>query len=219
MVVAVWSVKGGVGVTSVAALLAMSSVAHADETLLVDLTGDVPPVLGIDTAVPAGVVDWCRLDVATPAALQRIETLVRPGLSLLSRGASSFVEGDGAALSAALLADRRRVIVDCGVVDTEQSVGRDIVERADESFLVARGCFLTLNAIQRSAVRRTGVVLVKEPRRYLGRADVELAAKAPVVVEVAADWSIARAIDVGLARAALPRRLMKTMGKVLDHAA
>ena len=41
MTIAVWSVKGGVGVTSVAAMLAIAQIERAEPTVLVDLCGDL----------------------------------------------------------------------------------------------------------------------------------------------------------------------------------
>ena len=61
-VVAVWSVKGGVGVSSVAAMLAIAQAERAEPTVLVDLCGDVPAVLGIEDAdvenAAPGVAEW-----------------------------------------------------------------------------------------------------------------------------------------------------------------
>ena len=61
----------------------------------------------------------------------------------------------------------------------------------------------------------TSVVVIKERGRTLGRTDIELAAGAPVVAEVACDEAIARAIDSGLTNVRLPRKLIRSMAQVL----
>lgn len=219
MIAAVWSVKGGVGVTSVAALLAIAGVERADDTLVVDLCGDMPAVLGIDEAPDEpGLVDWCALGRSDGAALARIEHVVRPGLHLVRRGAGRPA-GDPAELVDVLATSQRSVIVDCGVVVDRQGFGAGVVSRAPVSLLVVRECFLNLRAVQRCQVEATGVIVVKEPRRHLGRTDVESVTGAPVVAEVALDHSIARSIDAGLLSTRLPRSLLRTMSRAFDHVA
>lgn len=219
MVIAVWSVKGGVGVTSVAALLAIATAERAEEAVLIDLCGDIPALLGVDESeLGPGIVDWCATARADPAALARVEIEARAGLRFVPRGSGQLV-GDAASLIDALAISQRRVIVDCGVVDDTASFRRDAVTLATTSLLVVRECFLNLRAVQRSTLEPTGVVVVKEPRRHLGRVDVEAATNAPVLAELAFDPSIARSIDCGLIRSRLPRSLLRVMGRVIDDAA
>lgn len=219
MITAVWSVKGGVGVTSVAAMLAIARVERADDTLVVDLCGDMAAVLGIDEAPEQpGLVDWCALGRSDGAALARIEHVVRPGLHLVPRG-SGRLAGDPAELVRVLATSQRAVIVDCGVVTDHQGFGAQVVALAPVSLLVVRECFLNLRAAQRAELEPTGVVVVKEPRRHLGRGDVESVTGAPVVAEVALDHSIARSIDAGLLSTRLPRSLLRTMSRAFDHVA
>ena len=49
----------------------------------------------------------------------------------------------------------------------------DIVAAATVSLLVVRPCFLALRRAVAAPVRPSGVVLVREPGRSLGRRDVE----------------------------------------------
>lgn len=48
MLVVCWLPKGGVGTSVVAAALALRAAADGTETLLVDLAGDQPAILGND---------------------------------------------------------------------------------------------------------------------------------------------------------------------------
>ena len=86
MVMAIYSMKGGVGVSTFAAICA---VCEADDrgALLVDLCGDQAAVLGLATATPQGVTDWVDAAQTAPDdALSRIETPAREGLGVLLRG-------------------------------------------------------------------------------------------------------------------------------------
>jgi hypothetical protein len=219
VVVAVWSVKGGVGVTSVAALLAIAQVERAEEALLIDLCGDVAGLLGVEESqLGPGMVDWCAMTQPDPHALARVEVEARRGLRFVPRGECELI-GDPAHLIDVLTKTQRNVIIDCGVISGASTFQRDVVTMVPTSLLVVRECFLNLRAAQQSTIVPTGVVVVKETRRHLGRSDVEAVTNAPVLAELAVDPSIARAIDAGLARSRLPRPLLRAMGRVLRDAA
>ena len=218
MVVAVWSMKGGAGVTSVVAMLALAHAERAEDTVIVDLDGDVPAVLGVevDDETP-GVTDWCALGRTDSAALARVEVDARPSLRFIPVGTQELPD-DASHLIEVLRSSQRHVIIDCGRPDESPFV-RQVVEHASTSLMVVRECFLSLRAAQSASLRPDGVVVIKEQGRHLGRADVELACGAPVLAEVAFDCAISRSIDVGLARARLPRLLLRRLGRVVSHAA
>ena len=217
MTIAVWSVKGGVGVTSVAAMLAIARVERAEPTVLVDLCGDLPALLGghdLDkTDAAPGITDWCATPELAVTALARIERPVRTDLTIVPRG-TGLLSADAAPLLQALGISQRRVIVDCGVVGSQQDFCRQFVDGAPVSLLVVRECFLNLRAAQVSSFTPTAVVVVKERGRSLGRADVEAVTGAPVVAQIAVDACIARSLDAGLATAQLPRSLLRALGRV-----
>ena len=215
MVIAVWSVKGGVGVTSVAGLLAIGVAERADPVLLVDLCGDVPLLLGCDEHREGpGISEWAALKEPTAAGLDRIKVNARHLVDYVPRGEAPFDTLE--ALTDAVRGGPT-TIVDCGVVRDQDSAAAALMRSADESLLVVRECFLTLRAVQRSPISATGVVVIKEQHRFLGRPDVEAAARAPVVAEIAADRSITSALDAGLVNATLPRRLIRSMGRLVSH--
>ncbi len=218
MLISCWSAKGGAGTTVVAAALAVvlarSSAAGA---LLVDLAGDAPAVLGLPDPGDPGLAGWLLAGADVPAdALTRLELDVGNGLSLLPSGSEAIVgQSDRAeVLTALLAADGRPVVADCGRLDRSE-VGVALAAGATHSLLVTRACYLALRRASMAAVRPSGVVLVKEAGRALGRADVEQVVGAPVRAEIAVDPAIARAVDAGVLCARLPRGLERA----LRHAA
>lgn len=115
---ALWSVKGGSGVSVTAAALALSVARRGAEVLLVDLVGDQPLVLGLADCDRPGVSEWITAGDEVPAdGLARMEVDVAPGLRLLPRGAPAPHSSDRRRLLASLLgSDARVVVVDCGLV-------------------------------------------------------------------------------------------------------
>jgi hypothetical protein len=230
VLLACWSPKGGVGTTVVATALALGLV-RADPAgpgvLLADLAGDVPAALGLagapvgSDADGPGLTHWLAAAPDVPAdALGRIEVPVAPGLALLRRGAGPFVSGageGGALLAAVLDGDPRRVVVDCGRIDVDAgeagdaAVGMAVAGAAERSLLVLRPCFLAVRRAAAAPVRATGVVLVDEPGRALGAADLSEALGLPVVARVRVTEQIARTVDAGLLTARLPRSLVEDL--------
>lgn len=81
----------------------------------------------------------------------------------------------------------------------EITVGAENDSPADLTLMVLRGPdYLSLRTASLSSLAADGVVLVREPWRALGPADVTSVLGAPVVAEVAHSDTVARAIDAGL---------------------
>ncbi len=215
-----WSAKGGSGTTVVAASLAVL-LARSDESgvLLVDLAGDLPAVLGLADPSGLGLADWLAAGVDVPAdGLGRLEVAVADGLDLLPRGQGRLEPVERAEVLAEVLAgERRSVVVDCGVPRwTASGVGDAaavLAGSAVDSLLVTRGCYLSLRRLLAAPLRPSGVVLVSEPGRALGRGDVEGVVGAAVVAEVAVEAGVARAVDAGLLSSRLPRGLERALGR------
>jgi hypothetical protein len=202
-----WSVKGGSGTTVVAASLALLAARSAEGALLVDAAGDQPAALGLPEPAGQGVGHWLESDLSVPPEqLAHLEVEVRSGLRLLPRG-GSWLAGDRAriaGLAAYLAADPRTVVVDSALGSPAELA---LLDAAHRSLLVLRPCYLALRRAVASPLRPTGVVLVREPRRALRRADVEAVLGAPVVAQVELDPDVARVVDAGLLGARLPRTL------------
>jgi len=96
-----WSSKGGSGTSVVAAALAIAAARRPNGSLLVDLCGDQPAVLGRAEPDGPGVLDWLADGVdAPPDALGRLEIDVVPGLRLLPAGSADDLDAASASASA-----------------------------------------------------------------------------------------------------------------------
>jgi hypothetical protein len=224
MLVSCWSAKGGSGATVVATALASVLGRRSDHgVLLVDAAGDLPAVLGLPDPDGPGITEWLAAGEAVPAdALARLEVPVRPGLRLLPLGRGRLDRPDRAEVLAALLAgDPRPVVIDVGMVSARPDdgpaaeVARVLAASATHSLLVIRSCYLAARRAERLPLRPSGVVLLTERGRALGRWEIEDMVGAPVIAEIPIDIEIARAVDSG----GLGRRVPRGLERALRRAA
>jgi hypothetical protein len=141
-------------------------------------------------------------------ALQSIAIQATANLQLISRGSGQIVaNANFAELAASLATFDVPVVVDagCGVVSPE------LLARASSSLLITRPCYLSLRRAAQLNVAPTGVVLINEPGRALGKRDVESVIGAPVIAEITFDATISRAVDAGLLASRLPGMLAKQL--------
>ena len=126
MLVACWSSKGGAGTSVVVAALGLLRAAcDRGSTLLADLAGDLPAVLGAPDPVDPGLAGWLAAGADVPVdALSRLEHDVAPGLRLLARGEGPLEPERGEVLGALLGADARLVVADCGTAPSGRRAGR-----------------------------------------------------------------------------------------------
>ncbi len=221
MVFSCWSAKGGSGTTVVAVALAVLLGRDDDfGSVLVDLDGDGPTVLGVPEPGGPGLSDWLAASPSVGvSAIERLEHSVASGVRLIPRGRRSLLSEDRAALCLEkLVDDERPIVVDVGRVsgagDVEDRVRRQFIEAATTSLLVTRPCFISLRRASALPFRPTGVVLVEEDGRALRRSDVEDVLGVPVVAAVAVEPAVARAVDSGLLAARLPSPLGKALRDV-----
>ncbi len=200
-----YSAKGGVGTSVVAATTALLGSAQTD-TLLVDLAGDQPQILGISTP-SATLPDWFGADAPHPDALARDADRVSDRLSVLTVARTGCLPRPDRlrALAQLLSCEPRTVVVDLGRMG---QAGVPLIHGADRSLLVTRPCYLAVHAAMAGPVP-DGVVLVAERGRPLRGADIEAALGVPVVVEIAADPAVARAVDAGVLKGRIPRSLRR----------
>ncbi|MBA2436731.1 MAG: hypothetical protein H0V52_00035 [Acidimicrobiia bacterium] len=216
MLIACWSAKGGSGTTVVSVALAgMLARPSSTGALLADLGGDVPAVLGMAEPTGPGLGEWLASGAEVPAdALTRLEVPGPGDLRLLPAGAGApAVPGRAEVLAAVLAADPRPVVADCG--SGPSGPGLAVAAAASASLLVLRPCYLSLRRALQAPMRPSGVILVSEPGRSLGRSDVEDVLGVPVRAVVGIDPAVARAVDAGLLATRLPRGLERA----LRHAA
>lgn len=215
MLVTCWSVKGGVGTTVVSVALATTLARiHALDggALLVDLDGDVPATLGLPDPRDPGLSGWTSAGEEVAAdALARLELSVGPHLSLLPRGLGA--PGPAArheVLARLLAAEARPVVVDAGVVGPG-SPSLPLAAEATRSLLVTRACYLGLRRAIDLPIRPSGIVLLREPGRTMGRDDVEHVVGAPIVADIPVDPAVARAVDAGVLGRRVPRALARPL--------
>jgi hypothetical protein len=176
-------------------------------------------VLGLPEPDSPGLAAWFAAGVGVPSdGLSRIEVPVADGLSLIPRGVGPLGPGDRAeVLAGSLAADARSVVVDAGTpawrdghLDPAAAV---LASSATTSLLVTRACYLSLRRVVAAPVRPSGIVLLAEPGRALGRRDVEQVVGVDVVAEVPVEAAVARAVDAGLLIGRLPRSLARALAQ------
>lgn len=216
-----WSAKGGSGTTVVAVALAVLCGRESENgAVLVDLGGDGPTVFGVPEPDGPGLSDWLVApEAVTSSALTRLEHQVGTDVRLIPRGRRTLAgESRASQCIDRMIADDRPVIIDVGRItgrdEPADVVRRHFVEGATDSLLVTRPCFIALRRALSLPVRPSGVVLVEEEGRALGRTDVEDVLGVPVVARVAIDPSVARAVDAGLLAARLPAPLGRSLRDV-----
>jgi MinD-like ATPase involved in chromosome partitioning or flagellar assembly len=205
-------VKGGSGTTVVAASLALLAASAPDGALLVDLAGDAPAALGLPEPTGPGVREWLKAggDVGADA-LEHLTRTVAPGLHLLPAGAASLAPVPEKRLELLVRWLRQRVepvVLDLGVAAADLAPAAN---GSDASLLVLRPCYLALRRVRSAPARPTGVVLVCEPGRALGRREIEDVAGVRVLAEIDVDPTVARAVDAGLLAGRLPRSLSRAL--------
>jgi len=220
-----WSAKGGVGTTVVAACLALGP---ARPTVLIDVDGDLPLVLGVPEPSGQGLGDWFE-SAASPRAILDLAIDLDPTTRLVPRGHRPIDRQAGrwGELGRWLAASEIEFVADTGVGDPPSDLlasgdgapddaGEGEGDDADRStrgrgrsLLVTRPCYLALTHANRMRTRVDGVVLIDEPGRGLGPADVETSIGAPIVLRIPLDPAVARAVDSGLLSAGLPGSVKK----------
>jgi hypothetical protein len=193
----------------------LALLASAPEgALLVDMAGDTPAALGLPEPTGPGAWDWLIADPpAEPDALDHLALPVAPGLHVLPAGGADRRAVRPPAARVELLARELAardgpVVVDAGVL-AEPLV--PVAARAHASLLVLRPCYLALRRALALPTQPTGIVLVHEPGRALGRRDVEDVIGVRVLAEIDLDPTIARAVDAGLLASRLPRGLSRAL--------
>jgi MinD-like ATPase involved in chromosome partitioning or flagellar assembly len=220
---ALWSPKGGSGTSVIAATCALVLARDARGARLADIGGDQPAIFGLAAEPETGIVDWLAAGPEAPAdALERLAVTVAPGVALIPRGSSDRslaplpAAESGAALAVALR-DGLPTIVDAGLATAPAA--RALVEVADVSVVVLRGCYLALRRAVHSPLlaRATGVVLVEEGGRSLGPSEVRDVVDRPVLARVPVRSPIARAVDAGVLAARLPDGLARPAARLLSR--
>jgi len=219
MLQTLWSVKGGSGVTVVAAALGAAQADRAGRAVIVDLCGDQPAALGLAEPPGPGVTEWLASPDGGARSLARLSVPVDEHLAVLPRGEVHEWPRERVEELIAALADLPcPVVVDAGVWHEAPGPAGHLhaaLRGASRSLLVTRACYLSLRRAISFDVPVDGVVLVREVGRALDRGDLEAALGLPVVATVDWDPAVARAVDGGLLGRRVPRRLTRPLRGLL----
>lgn len=189
------SSKGGNCTTVTATAFSLIAASRGLPTILIDLCGDVPSVIGTPEPPSAGINDWLAEDSILDAeALVKLGTPVSPGLVVVHRGAR-FVQGQPrwSDLAAAITTLPMNIIVDAGIgylPDELRNAGAEVT-------MVVKQCYLSLRRATQLS-RPTNVVVIREEGRALTVKDVGHVIGSPIVAEIPYEASISRAVDAGL---------------------
>jgi hypothetical protein len=210
-----WAAKGGAGTTVVVAGIAL---ARKGPTILVDLDGDLPAVLGLPEPAGQGLAEWFTSD-ARPTAVLHLAIAVNPSIHLIPRGAGVI---DPAATRWPELADwfagdRRHFVVDCGSAPPPLELAA--AARRDGSgprreLLVTRPCYLALRRACALGARPDGLIVVGGRDQSLGPGDAARSLGVPVLAQVADDPAVARAVNAGLLAVRVPGSLLRPLRAV-----
>jgi hypothetical protein len=201
MLVAVWSPKGGSGTSVVAAGLALEA-AHGGPVRIVDLDGDQAAIFGLAADPEHGLGTWFAAapDVA-PDALEELSSPAPGGVELIGPGSEPIgVPGSNAVthLAAVLRDGPALTVVDAG--DIRTSAARLLVEAADISLVVIRGCYLALRrgVHEPLVAAATAIVAVEQSARPLRAREIADVLQRPVLASVPDLPEIARVVDAGV---------------------
>ena len=195
-----WSVKGGAGVSVVAAALARGCALDGP-TVLVDLAGDQPAVLGLPDPGGPGVTEWLNTPERSEEALRRLALDVSRNWMLVPRGRAAVPDlVDWADVAMAISSLAATVVVDAGLRRVgEPAAGLSAaVGAVGSSILVTRPCYLALRRASHEGVGDAdGVAVVVEAGRPLDARDVGEVVGLPVLAEIDLDPRVARHVDAG----------------------
>ena len=216
MLTAMWAVKGGQGVSVTAALLAKKAASRDTPVLLVDLCGDQTAIFDASETAH-GVGDWAASDLSM-RSLDRHKIELAPNLFLLPKGRAPLTGRRASELAEHLASSEGTVVVDAGALGTGDA-GADafrqaFVDRADESVLVTRKCYLALSRPKLLPAQPTRMALLSEPGRSLPRSECERAIKAPVAAEIEYDPEVARAVDAGMLHTRDPEKALDSLAEL-----
>ena len=215
MLMVCWSPKGGSGTSVVSVGLAIAASRLETRTLIVDIGGDVPAILGMSES-PIGLSEW----IAQPSAFDIEELFVDgpAGLKVLPSGSSSLP--DAVSSSWARLGSELHRLSRSGwtvVIDGARNLSPDSLGPCDvRTLIVVRPCYLSIRRGRLARHRSDGIVFVAEPERVLTPSDVEAVLGTPVVAVVPMRPDISRRIDAGVIAERPPSHLIDALSHLVE---
>jgi cellulose biosynthesis protein BcsQ len=223
MLLSLWSPKGGSG-TSVFTAACAITLSTWRPTRLVDLDGDQAAVLGLAPTGRSdgrGARDWLAAGPTAPGdALTRLALDAGPALQLVPAGARigrAGADGEAGAALGVVLREWGTVVADCG--RAEDDATRALVEVSDHSVVVVRACSLAVRraAADELVARASGMVVLEEAGRVLGRHEVFDVLGVPVLATVPVRAAIGRVVDAGVLASRLPDQLARPARVLLER--
>ena len=194
------SSKGGNCTTVTATAFALISALRGQHTVLIDLCGDIPAVIGMTEPASPGVNEWlAESSVADAQALVTSGTPCADGLVVVHRGAR-FVDGEPRwdKFVEAISSLPMNIIIDAGIGHVPDQLRHAV----DNVTMVVKPCYLSLRRAARLP-HPTNIFVIDEPGRALTVKDVGHVVGSPVAATIPYDPAIGRAVDAGL----LPSRV------------
>lgn len=222
MLVLCWSPKGGSGTSVVATGLAIVESRSATDrnndarTVIVDLAGDVPAILGIEDPL-VGIAEW----ISDPTSFD-IRTLIvdrETELGVLPRGRATLPESRSGAWSR-LAAELTNLSTSCCTIIVDAGRGpvpRELESVADHRYIVVRPCYLALRRARLIDHSSDAVIIVTEPDRALRQADVARVLGLPIAATLDISADIARRVDAGIITSRPSTELIRALTPVVSR--
>lgn len=213
MLISVFSPKGGVGTSTVAALFS-KALSQVSPTLLVDCaSGDLNGIVGVDT-YKYGFEDWAISGQPTLDSLVKICTPVVENLNFVGSVNTSDLQDlnqDSSCHIADLLSSSGNVVVDCG--HARELIQQKILDASDLVVVVFRQCYLgMLRASTNEYCTNADVcVVIKESGRSIKTSQLASSLKVQVVIEIEARADFAKAIDAGVVINRPPEKMISAI--------
>ena len=191
MIIALSSPKHGTGVTTTAAMTALT-LATTGPTVLIDFAGDQHAALGL--CDPQG-----HRAVAVTDHLRLID-------------ASDLSPDEQAHIVTEVAESGDRVVIDAG--DANSPI-HDLLPDHTRQVWVLRACYLGLRRAMACTRRPDSIIVVREPQRALNTLDIEAALGITVEATIDIDPAIARMVDAGLLAARVPRSAAHALATIV----
>jgi hypothetical protein len=191
MIIALSSPKHGTGVTTTAAMAALT-LATTGPTVLIDIAGDQHAALGL----------------SDPQGHQAVAVIDH--LRLIDASDLSFDEQARIVTDAAGSGDH--VVIDAD--DADHPI-HDLLPGDTRRVWVLRPCYLALRRAMACTRRPDSIIVVREPQRAFTVGDIEAALGITVEATIDLDPAIARMVDAGLLAARVPRSAAHALATII----
>jgi hypothetical protein len=224
MVITMWSVKGGSGVSTLSTVVAAAlNDLSRSNALLIDLAdGDLRGILGGPTRASddpgTGFGDWVAADeTLDPSALERLIGSEPAPLLIGGNSASPIAqERSTRTVEGLRWLDTKyaHVLIDAGSANNDLSA--TTIQSATLSVLVLRPCLLSLRKAVASKLPASAAVLLAQPGSTLRASDIESSLGIPVITTIPFCASVSRATETSRLFSHPPRAIKRSIKPLLS---